>query len=102
MDGLQQISDSLFYIHLDQTDLSWESIEPHLRHLSSTLEIVQNQLKDASIFDADERQLSIQLQQFVSSDAIVALNAKIESLCKIVDKPQQKRNRLSPKKQLYF
>jgi hypothetical protein len=94
-DGLKQISDSLFYIHLDQTDLAWESLEPHLHHLSSTLETIQNQLKDASIFDADD-QLHIQLQQFVSSAAIRVLSAKMEALCKIVDKPQQKRGQTTP------
>lgn len=91
VDGLQQISDSLFYIHLDQTDLAWESIEPHFLNLSANLEAAQNELQDESLFEANESQLRNQLQQFVSSATITGFRAKVEALCKSVDKQQQKK-----------
>ncbi|KTC92973.1 MULTISPECIES: ankyrin repeat domain-containing protein [Legionella] len=101
-EGLQQTSDSLFFIHLDQTDLAWELIETHFLHLSSTLQTLQNQLKDSSFFESDDRQLRSELQQFASSEAITALNLKVTALCKRMDQHQQtvNQNQATIKKEL--
>ncbi|WP_347251947.1 hypothetical protein [Legionella sp.] len=89
---LNEISDYLFSIHLDQTDLAWDSkLQNTLCELNLSLEEIRTQFNEKELsLKADFLTLPIELSRFISSDELTLLGSKISLFCQGFDDFEQR------------